>query len=212
MRKLLFTVASLTAFLLITGATWYYSRFREPLLTVQPLNSAKDSAAFRKLVTFSAGLSEYAALKKYNTRTGFLVDMSLPSGENRFFIMNLEKDSVIDAGLVTHGRCNEDWLNGRKYSNKPGSGCTSLGRYKIGASYQGRFGLAYKLHGLDSSNSNAFRRYVVLHSHNCVPDKETQPFPICQSDGCPTVSPSFLKKLQQIMDASEKPVVLWIYE
>ena len=118
----------------------------------------------------------------------------------------------MDAGLVTHGRCNQNWLRGRKYGNEVGCGCTSLGLYKIGSAYKGRFGLAYKLHGLYSTNSNAFKRFVVLHSMECVPESETYPYPICQSDGCPTVSPGFLKKLQVILDSSAKPVLLYIYE
>ncbi|MGN6492533.1 MAG: murein L,D-transpeptidase catalytic domain-containing protein [Agriterribacter sp.] len=213
MRKLIFALLLLIAFFIITAAGWYYSRFHQPKTTATALAKiTADSAFAGKLSGFRSRLLEYAAAKNYNKQTGFMVDMSLPSGENRFFVVDLEKDSVTEAGLVTHGRCNETWLNGRKYSNQVGGGCTSLGRYKIGAAYQGRFGLAYKLHGLDSTNSNAFKRYVVLHSHDCVPNNETHPLPLCQSDGCPTVSPAFLKKLQTIIDASEKPVVLWIYE
>lgn len=213
MRKLLFAVLLLSTFSLITGATWYYSRFHQPKSEATALvKPTADSARTKKLSGFSSGLQKFASANKYNTQTGFLIDMSLSSGENRFFVLDLDKDSVLDAGLVTHGRCNENWLKGRKYSNGIGSGCTSLGRYKIGASYTGKFGLAYKLHGLDSSNSNAFKRYVVLHSHDCVPENETHPFPLCQSDGCPTVSPAFLKKLQKIIDASSKPIVLWIFE
>lgn len=212
MRKLLFTLLLLIAFFIITAAGWYYSRFHQPKTNASALaRVAADSAFAQKLSGYRSQLLEYAA-KNYSMQTGFLVDMSLPSGENRFFVVDLQKDSIIDAGLVTHGRCNENWLNGRKYSNKIGGGCTSLGRYKIGAAYQGRFGLAYKLHGLDSTNSNAFKRYVVLHSHDCVPDNETHPLPLCQSDGCPTVSPAFLKKLQTMIDASKKPVALWIFE
>jgi hypothetical protein len=115
------------------------------------------------------------------------------------------------SGLVTHGRCNEWWLEGRKYSNTQGSGCTSLGRYKVGAAYQGRFGLAYKLHGLDSSNSNAFSRYVVLHAHTCVPQAETVD-EICQSDGCPTVSPLFLQRLSTFLDKKVSPTLLWVFD
>jgi hypothetical protein len=88
--------------------------------------------------------------------------MTLPSGQNRFFIYDITKDTIRNSGLVTHGRCNEMWLDGRKYSNTPGCGCTSLGKYKIGNSYMGRFGLAYKLYGLDKTNNNAFKRFVVL--------------------------------------------------
>lgn len=149
--------------------------------------------------------------KGYNEEFCFLIDMKIRSGSNRFFVYDLNHDSILNAGTVTHGRCNERWLSGRKYGNEPGCGCTSLGKYKIGKPYMGRFGLAYKLYGLDSTNSNAFKRYVVLHAHDCVPNDEVFT-EICQSDGCPTVSPGFLKTLQRLINSSEKPVLLWIYE
>ena len=137
--------------------------------------------------------------------------MSLPSGQNRFFVYNFKKDTLQNSALVTHGRCNEYWLDGRKYGNTVGCGCTSLGKYKVGYSYNGRFGLAYKLYGLDKTNSNAFKRYVVLHAHDCVPEKEVWS-EICQSDGCPTVATSFLQQLKTTINQSKHPVLLWIYE
>jgi len=149
--------------------------------------------------------------KSYNDQICFLVDMNLPSGQNRFFVYDLKKDTVKNAGMVTHGRCNQQWLEERRYSNEEGSGCTSLGKYKIGNSYIGRFGLAYKLYGLDKTNSNAFNRYVVLHAHDCVPETEVKD-EICQSEGCPTVSPNFLQELKPIIKESSKPILLWIFE
>ncbi|MCH5721440.1 murein L,D-transpeptidase catalytic domain-containing protein [Niabella hibiscisoli] len=156
-------------------------------------------------------VKQFVKLNKYNSGICFFIDMSLPSGSNRFFIYDLNKDSIINAGLVTHGNCYQYWLEGRKYSNKIGSGCTSLGKYKIGKPYYGKFGLAYKLYGLDETNDNALKRFVVMHSHACVPDEETKG-DICQSNGCPTVSPSFLAKLQAIVDKSPRPMLLYIYE
>ena len=153
----------------------------------------------------------FVKTNSYNDQVCFLIDMNLPSGQNRFFIYDLKKDTIKNAGVVTHGRCNQQWLEGRKYSNEPGCGCTSLGKYKIGISYHGRFGLAYKLHGLDKTNSNAFKRYVVLHAHECVPETEIKD-DICQSDGCPTVAPGYLQQLKSIIEKSSKPVLLWIYE
>lgn len=166
------------------------------------LEKAKLKAAYAKLFTKQKG---------YNDNICFLVDMSLPSGQNRFFVYNLKKDTLQNSGLVTHGRCNQYWLEGRKYGNTPGCGCTSLGKYKVGHSYNGKFGLAYKLYGLEKTNNKAFERFVVLHSHECVPEIEVKD-DICQSDGCPTVSPGFLLQLKPIIKASAKPVLLWIYE
>jgi hypothetical protein len=151
----------------------------------------------------------YAKAKNYNTRVAFLTDMSLRSGKKRFFVVNLDSFTILHSGLVTHGHCKK-YMGKPGFSNVSGSNCTSLGRYKIGYKYDGRFGTAYKLHGLDTSNSNAFARFVVLHSHSCVPDMEQQ-FGICLSEGCPTVSPYFLSVLEPIIDGSNKPILLWVY-
>ena len=55
------------------------------------------------------------------------------------------------------------------YSNENGSQLRSLGIYKIGAKYKGRFSDAYRLHGLQATNSNALSCNLVLHSDDCVP-------------------------------------------
>jgi hypothetical protein len=164
-----------------------------------------------KLEQKAAAAKLFVQRKIYNETVCFLIDMSLPSGQNRFFVYDLKKDSVQSAGLVAHGNCFQNWLEGRKYSNVVGSGCTSLGKYKIGIPYTGKFGYSYKLLGLDSMNNNAFERTVVLHSYTSVPETEVSD-EICQSNGCPMVSPKFFQKLKTIINASKKPVLLWIYE
>jgi hypothetical protein len=141
------------------------------------------------------------------------VNLSLPSGSNRFFVYNIKKDSILKQGLVTHGSGRASSDDGKPiFSNIPNSLCSSLGKYKIGNSYYGQFGLAFKLFGLEKTNSKAFERAIVLHSHECVPDAETNPFTICESWGCPTVAPSFLNSLKSIINSSNKPILLWIYE
>ncbi len=153
----------------------------------------------------------YIAAHNYNTKYCFMIDMRLPSGKKRFFVYNLEKDSIEIAGLVTHGSGVHNNLTIPVFSNTPNSNCTSLGKYKIGKPYQGKFGLAFKLYGMESTNSKAFERFVVLHSHACVPNDEVAPQLICESWGCPTVAPVFLKSLKSYIDASAKPIMLWIY-
>jgi hypothetical protein len=154
---------------------------------------------------------KFVRQKGFNNKTCFFIDMSLPSGQNRFFIYDLLDDTLLATGLVAHGNCFEYWLEGRRYSNVVGSGCTSLGKYKIGNPYTGKFGYSYKLHGLDSSNNNALERTVVLHGHSCIPEAEVTD-EICQSNGCPTVAPAFLNQLKLIINNSTKPVLLWIFD
>jgi L,D-transpeptidase catalytic domain len=169
------------------------------------------NATIEKLKKKSVDAVSFVKKNGYNESVCFLIDMTLPSGQERFFVYNMAKDTIQKSGLVTHGRCNEMWLEERKYSNVPGCGCTSLGKYKVGYAYNGTFGLAYKLYGLDKTNDNAFKRYVVLHAHDCVPESEVQD-EICQSDGCPTVSPNFLQELKPVIKGSSKPILLWIFE
>ena len=170
-----------------------------------------ENLTAKALLSKAKTAKQFVKKKKYNEQVCFLIDMKIRSGAERFFVYDFKADSVITTGVVTHGRCNERWLVGRKYGNDPGCGCTSLGKYKIGQPYNGRFGLAYKLHGLESTNNKAFERFVVLHAHECVPEKEVWS-DICQSDGCPTVSPGFLQQLKIIINQSKQPVLLWIYE
>jgi hypothetical protein len=215
MKKYFLITAILIASFLAAGAAWYLTKFKKIQANTNVNNSEKK---LTELKTNAKFLSTVAAAKlftkknSYSQEVCFLIDMKAESGSNRFFVYNFITDSIVNTGLVTHGRCNKNWLTGRQYSNEVGCGCTSLGKYKIGAPYYGRFGLAYKLHGLDTTNSNAFKRFVVLHSHECVPAQAVSPAPICQSDGCPTVAPHFLKQLQSVIDKSTKPVLLWIYE
>lgn len=202
--------------LLLISATWLFSssfwnKQKARTAATRPENHVLTNTSLTKLEDQAQAAKSFVREKGYNNKTAFFIDMSLPSGQNRFFVYDLKKDSIESSGLVTHGRCNEDWLEGRRYSNTVGAGCTSLGKYRIGHPYHGKFGLAYKLYGLEKSNDNAFKRYVVLHSHDCVPGTEVDS-EICQSDGCPTVSPGFLQQLKSIIDGSSKPILLWIYQ
>jgi len=165
-----------------------------------------------RLRKFSTDVKVYTARHGLNERYCFLIDMKMASGMKRFFIYDLKNDSVLQSGLVTNGSGINSLADTVIFSNEPGSNCTSLGKYKTGKSYYGKFGLAWKLYGLDKTNSNAFNRFVVLHSHPCVPDNEIAPGEICQSWGCPTVSPAFLSQVKTYLRPSAAPVLLWIFK
>ena len=163
------------------------------------------------LNVFAKNLKNYAVQNKYSTKYCFFIDMSMPSGANRFFVYDLEKSSVVYSALVAHGSCNENFRSHPKFSNGVNTGCTSLGKYKVGELYNGKYGKSYRLYGLDNSNSTAYKRGVVIHGYDCVPDKEIYPAVLCNSFGCPMVSYTFFGKLSQIISRSDKPILLWIY-
>jgi L,D-transpeptidase catalytic domain len=213
-----FMKLSATMLLLIVSVSalayffWYKPKFINKAATfaVTVKDKENNKKIFARLKQKANDIAVYAQAHDYNTQYCFMADMKIESGKKRFFVYNLQKDSIELSGLVTHGSGTTNTGN-IQFSNTANSLCTSLGKYKIGNSYTGKFGLAFKLYGLDNTNSNAFNRFVVLHSHACVPNGETSPFPICESWGCPTVAPAFLGELKKYIDNSEKPLLLQIY-
>lgn len=148
---------------------------------------------------------------KYNSRIAFFIDMKIPSGQNRFFVYDLKLNKIIDRGLVAHGSGSETKIKGKlKFSNVPNSLSTSLGKYSIGNYYVGKFGKAYKLHGLDTTNSNAFIRDIVFHYYFDVPYKEQDNY-ICNSYGCPMVNKRYFDRMAAIIDSSKSNIVMSIY-
>lgn len=137
----------------------------------------------------------------------FFVDLSKPSALYRFFIVDMDDSTILDKGLCCNGKTDS---NGQVlFSNVPGSGCSSNGVYRIGRPYIGNFGKAYRLFGLNATNSNAFIRNIVLHAYRGIP-RHPDGKPICTSEGCPTVNPEFLEELSRIIDGSNLPTLLII--
>jgi hypothetical protein len=172
--------------------------------------AASENTAIINILTKK--VNNYAIQNNMSTDYCFLVDMSLPSGRNRFFIYDLKKNTIINSGLVSHGSCNETFLARPKFSNESKSGCSSLGKFKVGEFYTGKYGKSFRLYGLDNCNSNAYKRAVVIHGYDCVPDQEIYPRVLCNSLGCVMISYKFFDNITSLIRKSEKPIVLWIYQ
>ena len=158
-------------------------------------------------------IRKFASENGYNEKLAFFVDFSLNSNKYRFFVIDLNSGKTLEKGMVAHGSGSESGkINGKlKFSNTDDSYCSSVGKYVIKNSYNGDFGKAYRLIGMDNTNSNALSRAIVLHRYSKVPDSETIN-PIVLSLGCPMVSDSFFSTLEKYIDSSEKNIVLYIYE
>lgn len=196
----------------IASAYYFLPRYTKYHL---PLTAFKQSRAVvnkqdERAIAKAKQLKKICLENGYNINICFIADMSLHSGIKRFFVVDLVKDSVLSKGLVAHGSCNTEYLDEAEFGNTVGCGCSALGKYKVSYKYEGRFGDAYKLVGLDTSNNNSFDRCVVLHGYSCVPDDAPYPQPICNSLGCPMVSYNFLQKLSGYINKSTKPIILWM--
>ena len=154
----------------------------------------------------------------YNTDFCILVDMKIHSGKYRMFVYDFNNKKVERKALCAHG-CGKDEKQSTGaqplFSNEEGSLLTSLGKYKIGGSSYSQYGINvhYKLYGLESTNSNAFKRIIVLHSHTPVPATEIYPLhlPMGWSFGCPVTDNHTMTYLDAKLKNTKKPVLLWIY-
>lgn len=179
------------------------------------LISCQSKADNSKLVSRATDALAYCKVHKMNTDYCFLIDMSIHSGKNRFFVWNFCTKSTEFEGLVCHGAGGGSTGAIPVFSNVVNSGCTSLGKYRVGVKSYSKYGIHihYKLHGLDSTNSNTYQRFIVLHSFDPVPSVQIYPVHLYMgmSLGCPVVSNAMMRKLNALLEKQKKPVLLWIY-
>lgn len=181
----------------------------------------KPEKPFVKKEYFKQNLEaeSFCKTNKMNIDYYILIDLSIHSGRNRFFVYNFKTKKNDFEKLVTHGSCdvfneNETKWEKAKFSNKVDSHCSSIGKYSIGEKSYSKWGIniKYWLNGLDKTNSKAVERITVLHSWEAVSDKEVYPTYSPLSWGCPAVSNEFMTILDAKLQASTKPVLLWIVE
>ena len=151
---------------------------------------------------------KFAKKNNYNQNVAFMIDFSLHSGLNRFFVVDLKKGTLIKKGLVCHGSCKGENKSdiATVFSNTNDSYCTTLGMAVVGERAYSKWGKNYKywLDGLEKSNTNLRKRVVVLHAWEGVKDNEIYPKSLALSWGCPTVSIQFLDDLDVILKKNNK--------
>jgi hypothetical protein len=121
--------------------------------------------------------------------------------------------------MVSHGCFDNPWgqtstKEKASCSNVENSHASSLGNYKIGERGVSEWGIKvkYTLYGLDKTNSNAYKRIIVLHSWNMVSEDEVYPDGTPEGWGCPATSDEFLTRIDKKLRTSKKPVLLKIFQ
>ena len=149
-------------------------------------------------------LFTYCKNNGYNTNYVILVDFSRPLYKDRLFLYDLatnsrwvEVSSYVGQGIGKHG---ESFIT-PKFSNKPNSWLSSKGKYKLGKVRKLRkYNIpCIELYGLDSSNSNTYKRGIVIH-----------PGPIW-SQGCFSIDNTTFNQLVYIKKTSKLPILLYAF-
>ncbi len=182
-------------------------------------NATVEETPIKEYAASHTQALKYCKENKFNEDYYYLLDLSIHPGKNRFFVYDFKQNKITDQNLVTHGSCdqfenNPNKWDKAKFSSKSDSHCSMKGKYKIGKRDYSSWGInvKYWLHGLESTNSTAVKRVVVLHSWSAVSNEEIYPKVSPLSWGCPAVSDEFMRKLDAQLKVSAKPVLLWIVE
>lgn len=120
-----------------------------------------------------------------------VADFARPSSLPRLHFVELETGGL-RSFLVAHGRGSDPegdgWL--KHFSNGIGSNATSRGAYLTAEWYEGKYGTSIRLMGLDSDNSNALDRAIVMHpAWYAAPDMLTKWGKLGRSEGCFAMAP-----------------------
>lgn len=105
-----------------------------------------------------------------NKKYVVMVDYSKSINSERLYVIDMVKSSIIIKSTVSHAR-NSGYDVPYAFSNELNSKKSSLGVYITKGTYYGGFGYSLVLNGLDATNSNAKRRYIIFHSNKTMRTK-----------------------------------------
>ena len=158
-------------------------------------------------------LLHFCKERDYNCHIALFVDLSRHSGRRRFVVWDFVKGGPLLLAPVSHGSGSSQSHIRSAYarlSNEDGSHLSSVGRALVAERYEGRYGVAYRLDGLDDSNSNLRPRCVVLHGWEHTTSYPIIPFATVGSWGCPVLSRRMMQRVDAILQG-ESRVVMQIF-
>jgi hypothetical protein len=140
-----------------------------------------------------------------------IVNFDLHSAKPRLVVFDVISGAD-SSYLCAHGKGSE----GKKddgfadvFSNKKGSNASSLGIYRCAETYQGKNGYSLRLDGLESTNSRARSRKIVVHGADYVSEEFAKKYKrIGRSEGCPALDHKYSRTvIDQLKQGSF--LILW---
>lgn len=151
---------------------------------------------------------------EYNQDQALIVDFSRLSMLDRMYVVDMQGHKIVYSCRTAHGLGRGSTPVKPEFSNEVGSLCSSLGFYKIAEHGKMRNGRpCLRLDGLSTTNSNARKRGILIHpskSVSAVPFSMPLPLPLSRaSEGCFATSFSAMKRIEDFVKDSEKPMILY---
>ena len=159
---------------------------------------SNDTSIKKNVLQLAIKARECAIKKGLNPKNDIItiIDYSLPSAQERLFIIDLNKGEVMYSLYTAHGAGSGNNYADR-FSDQPQSHQSSLGVFLTGETYQGRHGTSLSLIGMEKNfNANAYKRRLVIHAANYVSaDFVKKHGRLGRSHGCPALDPKYTKEV-----------------
>ena len=157
----------------------------------------------------------FARRHNMNENYALFVDYSIPSGTPRLFVWDFKKGRIIARTYVMHGPGGGSTDARPRFSNRPGSNCSALGRFQVTKNHGTRLRRSFRIMGMDTDNRTAYGRGLMIHSARYVDLwcwKKYIPLNRRSCRGCVTVSTKGMNYLWPLINKERKPLLLWSFE
>ena len=174
-------------------------------------------------LTFQQRVDEarvYTASHGLHTRYVILVDFNKPSGDpDRFRLYDLKERRTVLKSTCMHGAGKGSTASHPAFSNRLGSNNSCLGKFHTaGRHTTGRVGKyrtpCYNLVGKSGcANNNVQRRCILIHGWAEKAKRRGDNLLLNPhlSQGCFTIESAKVRQLGQIIEQSDRPLLLWAY-
>ena len=140
--------------------------------------------------------------------------LGMESGTPRLFVWDFHQKKIIASTYLMHGSGGGSTAERPRFSNRVGSGCSSLGRFLVTKEHGNVNKDGFRIKGMDSDNQSAYERGLMIHSSFWV-DRycwmKYIPLRSKGSLGCITVSSRGMDYLGKLINKEKKPLLLWSF-
>ena len=157
----------------------------------------------------------FARSRNMNEHYALFVDYAVPSGKPRLFVWDFRKWKIVASTYVMHGPGGGSTDKRARFSNRPGSRCSALGRFLVTKEHGNRNRNGFRLKGMDLDNQTAYGRALMIHGSRWIDRhcwREYIPLNGRCCAGCVTVSTRGMNYLYPLIMREKKPLLLWNFK